>query len=240
MVRCKCFAITRVVRGFRYWPAIDDRLSFTNKRWQHLAIYNSPDATLPDSPLVRAWRRIKDPLDMPLQEAPVNLLHIPLRDGGTKFFVATDEVRAIIWSHQLRSSSPCDIELIKESVSILYATSICTARVTRLVYRTLYLLTWLLPLLTENGPKQSTPTKLKGGFQGVTHSFGANFENAFRKLRKAGRRFVQLRSFIRIPRKHFYRLENPSKLPFLFPTLIQSYRSRGTKSDFKNVANSLN
>ena len=40
--------------------------------------------------------RIKDPLDVPLQEEPVNLLHIPVRDGGTKLFVATEEVRAII------------------------------------------------------------------------------------------------------------------------------------------------
>ena len=39
----------------------------------------------------------------------------------------------------------------------------------------------------------------------------------FRKLRKARKRFVQLRSFIRIPKKHFYRPENPSKLPYILP-----------------------
>ena len=30
-------------------------------------------------------------------------------------------------------------------------------------------------------------------------------------------RFVRLRSFIRIPKKHFYRPENPSKLPYILP-----------------------
>ena len=35
-------------------------------------------------------------------------------------------------------------------------------------------------------------------------------------------RFVQLRFFIRIPKKHFYRLEKSSKLPFSFPPLFQT------------------
>ena len=36
-------------------------------------------------------------------------------------------------------------------------------------------------------------------------------QKTFIKLRTAGKRFVQLRSFIRIPKKHFYRLENLSE-----------------------------
>ena len=57
------------------------------------------------------------------------------------------------------------------------------------------------------------------------------------KLGKAGKRFVQLRSFIRIPKKHFYRLENPSKLPFFFPPLFQTImdKSLGTLLHFWGV-----
>ena len=57
---------------------------------------------------------------------------------------------------------------------------------------------------------------------GVYHSFWANSSNTFRKLRKAGKRFVHLLSFIRSPKNYFCRLENPSKLPFLFPPLFQT------------------
>ena len=49
---------------------------------------------------------------------------------------------------------------------------------------------------------------------GVYHSVWVNPSNTFRKLRKAGKRFALLRSFIRSPKKHFYRLENHSKLTF--------------------------
>ena len=46
---------------------------------------------------------------------------------------------------------------------------------------------------------------------GVYQSFRANsFIKHIHKLRTAGKRFVELRSFIRLPKKHFYRLENLS------------------------------
>ena len=50
----------------------------------------------------------------------------------------------------------------------------------------------------------------------------SEFLNHVYKLQKSGKRFVQLPSFIRIPKKHFYRLENSSKLPFSFPHLYQA------------------
>ena len=52
-----------------------------------------------------------------------------------------------------------------------------------------------------------------------------------------GKRFVQLRSLIRIPNKHFYRLENPSKLPLFFPPLFQTImdKSLGTLLHFWGV-----
>ena len=53
-----------------------------------------------------------------------------------------------------------------------------------------------------------------------------NSSNTFRKLRKAGKRFVQLRSFIRSPKKHFYRFENPAKLPFFFLVLFRQSRTK--------------
>ena len=64
-----------------------------------------------------------------------------------------------------------------------------------------------------------------------------NFWCMFKKLKKAGKRFVQLRSFIKIPKKHFYRLEKPSKLPFFFPPLFQTImdKSLGTHLRFWGV-----
>ena len=51
------------------------------------------------------------------------------------------------------------VELTNESLSILWATSKCMALVAK------HDLTWLLTPLTQNGPKQSTPKKLKGVYQ---------------------------------------------------------------------------
>ena len=54
---------------------------------------------------------------------------------------------------------------------------------------------------------------------------------------KLGKGLVQLRSFIRIPKNHFYRLEKPSKLPFFFPPLFQTImdKSLGTLLHFWGV-----
>ena len=49
-----------------------------------------------------------------------------------------------------------------------------------------------------------------------------------RRLQKAGKRFVQLQSFIRIPKKHFYRFEIPSKLPSFSSHLF--FRQSWTKA----------
>ena len=49
-----------------------------------------------------------------------------------------------------------------------------------------------------------------------------------RRLQKAGERFVQLQSFIRIPKKHFYRFEIPSKLPSFSSHLF--FRQSWTKA----------
>ena len=62
--------------------------------------------------------------------------------------------------------------LIKEFPSRLCATSKCMALMDQQVNKTPYLFTWLLALRTTNGPKQSTPTNVKGGFSGVTRSVG--------------------------------------------------------------------
>ena len=61
---------------------------------------------------------------------------------------------------------------------------------------------------------------------GVYHSFRANSYITFRKRRKAGKRFVQLRSFIRIPKKHFSSL----KLPLFFPPLFQTIMDKSLRS----------
>ena len=68
-------------------------------------------------------------------------------------------------------------------------------------------------------------------------SFERILKSRLEKLGKAWKRFVQLRSFIRIPKKHFYRLENPSKLPFSFPPLFQTImdKSLGTLLHFWGV-----
>ena len=67
---------------------------------------------------------------------------------------------------------------------------------------------------------------------GVYHSFQSHSSNTFRKLRKAGKRFVQLQCtiFHQSPKKHFYRLENHSKLTFFFPPHFQTImgKSLGT------------
>lgn len=59
-----------------------------------------------------------------------------------------------------------------EWLSRLDATSIWMARIVRHVSITPYLLTILCPRRTLNAPKQSTPVKVKGGFDGVTWLFG--------------------------------------------------------------------
>ena len=53
---------------------------------------------------------------------------------------------------------------------------------------------------------------------GVYHSFRANSWITFRKLRKAGKRFVQLRSFIGIPKKTLLQVWKPLKIAFFLPT----------------------
>ena len=62
--------------------------------------------------------------------------------------------------------------LMKESVSMVCATSICTARMVKHVKRTPYLFTMARPLFTLNGPKQSTPTNVNGGWSGTILSGG--------------------------------------------------------------------
>jgi hypothetical protein len=59
-----------------------------------------------------------------------------------------------------------------ELVSRLCITSIWTARTAKHVNNTPYLFTRLRPLLTRNGPKQSTPTHANGGLSGVTRCCG--------------------------------------------------------------------
>ena len=61
---------------------------------------------------------------------------------------------------------------------------------------------------------------------GVYHSFRANSWNTFRKPRKAGKRFVQSRSFIRIPKKTLTGLKNPQNC--LFPSHL-FFRQSWTK-----------
>ena len=62
--------------------------------------------------------------------------------------------------------------LMKDSVSKEWTTSMWTARTTRYVKSTPYILTLLLPRRASNGPKQSTPTWVKGGLEGVILSSG--------------------------------------------------------------------
>lgn len=54
-------------------------------------------------------------------------------------------------------------EFMNESVARLCATSMCTARMVRQVKSTSYLFTVSLPRRTENGPRKSIPTYVKGG-----------------------------------------------------------------------------
>ncbi len=61
---------------------------------------------------------------------------------------------------------------MKEAVSIELAISMWTARIVKQVNKTPYFLMILLPRLTLKGPKQSTPTYVKGGSDGVTRSTG--------------------------------------------------------------------
>ena len=53
---------------------------------------------------------------------------------------------------------------------------------------------------------------------GVYHSFPTNSSNMFRKLRKAGKRFVQLRSFIRNPKKTLLQAWKALTIAFFLPT----------------------
>ena len=62
----------------------------------------------------------------------------------------------------------------KESISKLWATSICTARMDTHVKITPYRLTRLRARLTWKGPKQSTPTVVKGCWSGVRRSSGGS------------------------------------------------------------------
>ena len=60
----------------------------------------------------------------------------------------------------------------KESVSKLWTTSICTAQIAKQVKIIPYGLTRLRARQTWKGPKQSTPTVVKGGWSGVRRSSG--------------------------------------------------------------------
>lgn len=59
-----------------------------------------------------------------------------------------------------------------ESVSRLWTPSMWIARIAIQVNNTPHLLTVVLPRRTRNGPKQSTPTNVKGGLSGVVLSLG--------------------------------------------------------------------
>lgn len=60
----------------------------------------------------------------------------------------------------------------KESVSKLWTTLICTMRIAKHVKIIPYCLTRLRARQTWKGPKQSTPTVVKGGWSGVRRSSG--------------------------------------------------------------------
>ena len=62
--------------------------------------------------------------------------------------------------------------LMQESVSRLWAISMCTALTVRHVKITPYRLMRLLPRLISKGPKKSTPTLVKGGWSGCSLSSG--------------------------------------------------------------------
>lgn len=108
-------------------------------------------------------RWVKDPLDVLLEQAFMNLFLIPSTDGLSELLF-TWPFLAI---NLLRASR-------KESVSKLWATSICTARMDTHVKITPYRLTRLRARRTWKGPKQSTPTVVKGGWSGVRRSSGGS------------------------------------------------------------------
>lgn len=134
-------------------------------------VYNVPTRLRNES-----LRRIEDPFDAFLQKTLWILLQfhelildsLISRSPPVKL-VALSDLISLTWP---RLAIKRLSVIRKESVSKLYAISRCTARIARHVKMTPYLFMRARPRRTCKGPKQSTPTEVKGGLSRMMRSAG--------------------------------------------------------------------